>query len=71
MAGSTQPSPAATSGPACRVLFYVTNYRGEHLARVQFLGGWLATVYADSLVEYAESPTLASMPVLSTEVERE
>ena len=71
MTFSTQPTPAAVSGPACIVLFRFTSFYGERLARVQFLGGWLATVYADSLVEYAESPTLASMPVLSTEVERE
>ena len=59
MTYSTQPTPAATSGPACRVLFYVTNYRGERLARVQFLGGWLATVYADSLREDYEPAILA------------
>ena len=59
MTFSTQPTPAAVSGPACIVLFRFPRFYGERLARVQFLGGWLATVYADSLREDYEPAILA------------
>ena len=45
----TTPNAGAVGGPWCRVLAAGVNVHGQCICRVQFLGGYVATVAADDL----------------------